>query len=92
MACRDSFVLASLICFLIVKKQIVQFIRFTFNKLTFRVLLSSIIGGGVVYKFTLFGKTGAVAGAVPSVLDLVVFKCTTEVGTPWHCGCKESYD
>ena len=51
----------------------------------------AVVCGGVVDEFAVFGKAGAVAGAVPCVLGRIIFECTSEVRTAWHGRGNQSY-
>ena len=45
----------------------------------------NIIGGRIVQKLTVIGKTRSVAWTVPGVLVFVVFQSASEMRTAWFC-------
>ena len=49
-----------------------------------------VIRRGVIYQLAVFSEARAVAGAIPGVLDFVVFESATEVWTSRRGGCKKS--
>ena len=49
-----------------------------------------IIRSRIVDEFSGFSKAGAVAGAIPGVLRLIIFQSTPKMRTPRGCGRKQS--
>ena len=49
-----------------------------------------IIRRGIVDQLTVFREARAVAGAIPGMLDFVVFESATEVRTSWRGGRQKS--
>ena len=62
------------------------------QKISFLIQMASIVGGGVINKAAVLGKSRAVARTIPAMLRFVILKRAPEVrASPYARGDKTEY-